>query len=137
MNEIEQVVGRGTILVVDDEEIILDFCCWMVRRLGFDVLKARNGQEATDVFARYQDTIDLVILDIQMPVMDGERTYELLKQIAPDVKVILISGYSRAQAVERMLQDGCKAFIQKPFNIKDLSEKIEEVEAENFAQKIG
>jgi two-component system, cell cycle sensor histidine kinase and response regulator CckA len=129
----KNVALRGTILLVDDDEIILEACGRLLARRGFDVLKARNGKEAVEVFERYQDGIDLVILDVQMPVMDGERTFDCLRQMEPDVRVLLISGYSETGCVERMLQNGCKGFLQKPFDIEELTEKIEAIQVENYA----
>ena len=124
---------RGCILLVDDDEVILEACGWMLVRRGFDVFKARNGKEAVEVFERYQDRIDLVILDIQMPVMDGESTFYCLRQMEPGVRVLLISGYSDTGCVERLLQNGCKGFLQKPFNVKDLTDKIEAIQVEHYA----
>lgn len=68
-----------------------------------------------------------------MPVMDGERCYDCLRQMDPDVRVLLISGYSDTGCVERMLRNGCKGFLQKPFNIKDLIERIEEIQVKDYA----
>jgi len=127
------VAFMGTILLVDDDEMILEACGWMLARRGFDVLKARNGKEAVEIFERYHNRIDLVILDIQMPVMDGERTFDCLRQMEPDLRVLIISGYSDTGCVERMLQNGCKGFLQKPFNIRDLSEKIEAIQVRDCA----
>ena len=133
MDAKERIAVRGTILLVDDDEIILEACGRLLARRGFDVLKARNGKEAVEVFERYQDGIGLIILDIQMPVMDGERTYECLRQMEPAVRVLLISGYSETGCIERMLQSGCKGFLQKPFDIEELSEKIEAIQVEHYA----
>ena len=124
---------RGTMLLVDDDEIVLEACSWMLARRGFDVLKARNGKEAVEVFKGFQDKIDLVILDIQMPVMDGEQTYACLSRMDPAVNVLLISGYSETGRIKRMLQKGCRGFLQKPFNIKALIENIEAIQRENNA----
>ena len=133
MEEKEKIAFKGTILLVDDDEMVLDACGLMLVRRGFDVLTARNGKEAIEVFETAQMRIDLVILDIQMPVMSGERTYDCLRQLEPEVRVLLISGYSETGCVERMLQDGCKGFLQKPFSITELTEKIETMQVENFA----
>jgi two-component system, cell cycle sensor histidine kinase and response regulator CckA len=129
----KNVASRGTILVVDDDEMILEACGLLLARRGFGVLKARNGKKALEVFKRYRYQIELVILDIQMPVMDGERTFECLRQMDPNVRVLVISGYSNTGCVERMLQNGCKGFLQKPFNIADLTEKIEAIQTDQDA----
>jgi len=129
----KNIAFRGTILLVDDDEVILGACGRLLAPRGFDVLKARNGKEALEVFERHRDRIDLVILDIQMPVMDGERTFVCLRQIEPDVRVLVISGYSDTGCIERLLQNGCKGFLQKPFSIKELTEKIEAIQVEHYA----
>jgi two-component system cell cycle sensor histidine kinase/response regulator CckA len=112
------VAFMGTILLMDDDEMILEACGRLLQRRGFDVLEARNGKEAVEVFKGFQNKIDLVVLDIQMPVMDGERTFECQRQMEPDVRILLISGYSDNGCIGTMLQGGCKRFLQKPFNTK-------------------
>jgi len=91
------------------------------------VLIARSGKEAIEIYEKTRDQIDLVILDMIMPVMGGGETYDRLKEVDPDIKVLLSSGYSINGEASEILDRGCDGFIQKPFNIKELSQKIREI----------
>ena len=92
--------------------------------LGYRVIVARNGQEAIDIYKARQEEIDLVILDMIMPGMGGSEIFNVLKEINPRIKVILSSGYSIDGRPANMLDRGCRAFIQKPYSMGDLSQKI-------------
>jgi len=118
------VNGVETVLLVDDEEIVIGVGKQMLERLGFSVLTARNGQEAVDVLKNKPDEVDLVLLDMIMPGMEAGDTYDQVKAINPTVKVILSSGYSLDQKASAIMDRGCNGFIQKPFNMKNLEEKI-------------
>ncbi len=119
--------GSGTVLVVDDEQLVLDVSASMVEKLGYTVLKAQNGDEAVDIFKVNRRKIKMVILDIIMPDMGGGEVYEKIKAIKPEIKVLLASGYSvDGQAIE-LLERGCEGFIQKPFTIEELSDKIRQI----------
>jgi len=119
--------GTETILLVDDEAMVIDVAKQMLERMGNKVYLARNGKEAVAIFKEQFEAIDLVILDMVMPVMGGGETYDVLKEINPNAKVLLSSGYSiDGQAIE-ILERGCDGFIQKPFSIGKLSKKIREV----------
>jgi CheY-like chemotaxis protein len=123
----EFIRGNGTLLVVDDEELVLDVAVNMLERLGYTILKARNGTEAVDIFEAHKDEIKMVVLDIIMPDMGGGEVYDKITAINPDVKVLLSSGYSvDGQAIE-LLERGCDGFMQKPFTMEELSGKIEQV----------
>ena len=117
----------GTILLVDDEEIVIGVGKQMLKKLGFSVLTATSGQEALDIFKVNKDRIDLVVLDMIMPGMGAGDTYDELQVLDPDIKVLLSSGYGVDEQTNEVLQRGCKGFIQKPFNMQVLSEKIKEV----------
>jgi two-component system cell cycle sensor histidine kinase/response regulator CckA len=119
--------GQGTVLLVDDEEMILEVGSKMLEKIGYDVLTAPGGREAVRVYQNNCDRIDIVILDMIMPEMGGGQTYESLKKIDPEVNVLLSSGYSRDGQAEEILKKGCKGFIQKPFDMKDLSHRIAEI----------
>ncbi len=121
------VDGAETVLLVDDEEIVIGVGKQMLERLGFSVLTARNGQEAADVYKNNLDDVDLVLLDMIMPGMEAGDTYDKLKAINPAIKVILSSGYSLDQKASAIIDRGCNGFIQKPFNMKMLQEKIGEI----------
>jgi signal transduction histidine kinase len=114
----------GTVLLVDDEEVILDVSEKVLKVLGYKVLVARGGAEAIEIFKKHQDSIDLVLLDIIMPHMGGGEAYDRLKEISPDVKVLLSSGYSIDGEASKIMERGCNGFIQKPFDIMQLSQSI-------------
>jgi len=118
--------GTETILLVDDEEKIIDVGERTLRKMGYQVLSARNGKEAIAHYEKNQSKIDIVVLDMIMPEMGGGETYDRLKAINPDVKVILSSGYSVNGQAAEILKRGCDGFIQKPFKMRELSEKIRE-----------
>jgi len=121
------IKGSGTLLIVDDEELVLEVGANMLEKLGYTVLKAYNGTEAVDIFKTNHDKIKMVILDIIMPDMGGGAVYDKIKSINPDVKVLLSSGYSvDGQAIE-LLERGCDGFMQKPFTMEELSGKITQI----------
>ncbi len=121
------VKGEGTILLVDDEEMILEVGKPMLERLGYGVLAAESGKEAIAVYQKNVDLIRGVILDMIMPEMSGGETFDRLKAINPEVKVLLSSGYSINGRAQEILNRGCHGFIQKPFNLGDLSQRIGEM----------
>jgi signal transduction histidine kinase/CheY-like chemotaxis protein len=123
----EFLKGKETVLLVDDEEMVADAGEQMLKKLGYEVLLAGGGREALDVYKKDQDKIDLVLLDMIMPEMGGSDTYDRIKEVNPRVKVLLSSGYSIDGQAREILDRGCNAFIQKPFNMKDLSQKIGEI----------
>ncbi|GAH39233.1 unnamed protein product, partial [marine sediment metagenome] len=119
--------GTETVLIVDDEDMILDVGEEMLKEMGYKVLLARSGKEAVELYRKYKHEIDLVILDMIMPDMGGGEAYDKMKENNPKIKVLLSTGYSiRGQATE-ILERGCDGFIQKPFKIKELSGKIREI----------
>jgi len=121
------LMGTETILLVDDEKIIIDVSVEILKELGYKVLLAESGDEAIEVYKGNKDKIDMVMLDMIMPGMGGGETYDMLKRINPNIKVVLSSGYSINGQAEEILERGCNGFIQKPFNIKYLSQKIREI----------
>ena len=118
---------EGAILLVDDEPMVRDVGAEMLATLGFEVVKAASGAEAIDRFRERGDAIRLVILDMIMPEMSGERVFEQLRAMDPDVRVLLSSGYSLEGQARAILERGCDGFIQKPFNLREISGKIREV----------
>ncbi len=130
--EIEKTVptvamGTGTILLIDDEETIIKVGEELLRELGYEVLAARSGQEAIELYQKNADKIDLVIMDMIMPGMGGGETFDRLKRINRDIKVLLSSGYSINGQASKILERGCDGFIQKPFNLIQLSDKIQQI----------
>jgi CheY-like chemotaxis protein len=119
--------GSGTILLVDDEEMIIDVGVQVFKKLGYEVLTARHGREAVEVYRQNWQKITMVILDLIMPEMGGGETYERLKEINPQVKALLSSGYSLDGQATEILSRGCDGFIQKPFGLQELSEKLSQI----------
>ena len=116
-----------SVLIVDDQDMILTVAGDMLKALGYKVFTAQGGKEALAIYNENKKSIDVVILDMIMPSMSGGETFDKLKAINPDVRVILSSGYSINGQATEIMQRGCNGFIQKPFNIKELSQKIREV----------
>lgn len=116
--------GVETILLVDDEPAILDVGQELLERLGYKVITAQSGRDALQIFEINKGRIDLVILDLIMPGMGGGPTFDRLKSISPEVKVILSSGYSINGLASEILNSGCKGFIQKPFTLNEISLRI-------------
>jgi len=121
------IKGRGVILLVDDEEIVLDVGVQLLEALGYTVFKAKGGREAVEIYKENKDKINIVLLDIIMPDMSGGQVYERMKEINPDIKVLLSSGYNIEGQATEILERGCDGFIQKPFNMKELSRSIDEI----------
>ena len=119
--------GHETVLLVDDEEMIIDVGKRMLERLGYETLTAMNGAEALEIYKRRGKDISLVILDMVMPKIGGGETFDRLKKLNPAINVILCSGYSIDGQATEILKRGCRAFIQKPFNLKVLSQHIRAV----------
>ncbi len=123
----EVLKGTETVLLVDDEEMITEAGGELLAEMGYRVLIARSGKEAIELYKKNREEIDLVILDMIMPVTGGGETYDRLKEANPDTKVLLSSGYSINGEASEILDRGCNGFIQKPFNVKKLSQKIREI----------
>jgi signal transduction histidine kinase/CheY-like chemotaxis protein len=115
------------ICIIDDEVVVAKIAAEHLRFVGYDVSIFIDSTEAISFFRENHPTVYLVILDMIMPRMDGSATYYALKQIDPEVKIILSSGYSVNGTVQELLDDGAKQFIQKPFRRKDLIEVVQKV----------
>ena len=115
------------VLFVDDEEAIREVGEELLEAMGYKVLLARDGEEAVELYEKNGDTIDIVLLDIVMPLMGGGEAYDRIKEMDPDVKVLLLSGYSIDGEAGEILDRGCDGFIQKPFTMKELSGRIREI----------
>ena len=121
------LIGHETILLVDDEDVIIAVTRDILESLGYSVRSAKSGHEAIEIYKADRDMIDLVILDMVMPEMGGGETFDRLKEINPDVKVILSSGYSLNGQAIRIMERGCHTFIQKPFTLLSLSQMVRDV----------
>lgn len=120
----KSVKGTGTVLLVDDEDIVLRVSKDMLEAMSYRVLTAADGREAVEIYKKNRDKIDIVILDMIMPNMGGGEIYDRIKEIHPGIKVLLSSGYSIDSQATAIMERGCDGFIQKPFGMKELSEKI-------------
>ena len=125
-NRMDNLQTKDTILLVDDEPVVLDVGALMVKKLGYNVLQAANGMEASQIFRDNVDDICLVILDMILPDESGLDTCKKLKEIKSDVKVLHTSGLGRAQNGHGL---GCDfdGFLQKPFRIEELSSTLKEL----------
>ena len=118
------ITGTGHILVVDDEEVIRQMAKDLLSHLGYDVTVVPDGRKAVDYYKKFSDDIDLILLDMVMPKLGGRDCFRALKEINPDVKAILSTGYSLDSAVHEILDEGIIAFAQKPYQIKQLAEVV-------------
>jgi len=124
----EVLGGTETVLLVDDEDTIIKVGAELLKKLGYTVILAKSGKAAVEMVSKPQPHVpDLVILDMIMPDMGGGATFDRIKEIVPDMKVLLSSGYSINGQAREILKRGCDGFIQKPFNIHELSRRIREV----------
>lgn len=119
--------GSGTVLIADDEELVCNVGKEMLAHFGFKALQANDGQHAVEVFHEHADEIACVILDLNMPHLDGEQVFLEMRKTHPDVKVILTSGYSMDDLTHRFAGQGLAGFLQKPFNLKDLRNVLAQV----------
>lgn len=127
------VAGRGRILVVDDEEVIRSTASALLDNLGYEVLLAEDGQHGLEIFRRQHASIDLVIMDMIMPKMNGQECFFAMKAIQPDVKVIFSSGFSRDTDLGELNKDDLKGFLRKPYTTTQLSKAIV-LALENYAE---
>jgi two-component system cell cycle sensor histidine kinase/response regulator CckA len=116
--------GSGTVLVVDDEETLRAVASQMVEALGLRVLIASDGREAVQIYAQHAAEIVGVLMDLTMPHMDGEEAFRELRRVNPNVRVLLMSGYNEQDAIARFVGKGLAGFIQKPFNLDELQERL-------------
>jgi CheY-like chemotaxis protein len=114
-----------TILLVDDEDVLLEIGRQMLEHLSHTVIEAQSGKEAISEFTQHKDRIDLIILDILMPGMNGRETYKRLKAIDPKVRVLIASGFAIDDTVRNLLEDGANGFLPKPFTLQELSTKVQ------------
>ncbi|MBW1847360.1 MAG: PAS domain S-box protein [Deltaproteobacteria bacterium] len=119
--------GTQTILFIDDEQRVMEAGKDMLEFLGYQVITAASGKEAIEAYRKKNKMIDLVILDMILPEMDGSEIYGKLKDINSNVKVLLSSGFTQNEQAIKILDKGCNGFIQKPFTLEQLSQKISEI----------
>jgi len=121
------VSGSGVILVVEDEEQVLETTREMLEFLGYTVLTARDGREAIEVYRRMGKGIHVVLMDMIMPGISGGEAIDALLEINPFVRIVLASGYSLNGMAGDIMRRGCRAFLQKPYNMGELSRTVTQV----------
>lgn len=117
---------KDTILLVDDEQVVLDVGTLMIKKIGYKVLQATNGAEASQIFRDNKENICLVILDLKLPDESGSETCKRLREIEPSVKVLHASGLGGTQGGSS-LECGCDKLLLKPFKIDQLSNRINDL----------
>jgi CheY-like chemotaxis protein len=120
-------LGTETILVAEDEDIMRELLVEMLDSGGYQVISVENGQEALKVYRERFDQIDLVILDMAMPELNGKEAFKRFKEINPEVKVLLSSSYNQDGNTQEILRDGVLGFLQKPYGVNDILDKIRTV----------
>jgi CheY-like chemotaxis protein len=123
----ETVIGTGTILIIEDEEVVIDVTKAMLERLGYRVMVAKTGRDAVHITETFDGRIDLALLDIKLPDMGGGKVYPLIMEALPDLKVIVCSGYAIDGPAREILDAGAQGFLQKPVSVSRLSEKVKTV----------
>jgi len=118
--------GTGTVLVVDDEQLVRDVAARILEYSGFDVITAAEAQQGVELFRQLADEITAVLLDMTMPEMSGEEAFRELRRIRPDVPVILTSGYNEQDAVGQFTEQGLAGFVHKPFDVETLVRTMRE-----------
>jgi CheY-like chemotaxis protein len=121
--------GEGLVLVVDDEDSVRNIAKIMLERHGFTVITAKDGRDAMKTFQKRAHELAAVVLDMTMPHMGGEETFHKMREIRPDVRVVLASGYTEQEATAHFVGKGLAGFIQKPFQLADFVKKICDVTA--------
>ena len=126
----EIVKGTGCILIVDDEEIMRSTAQEILANLGYEILIAENGEQALEIYEREKDKIDLILLDMIMPVMNGRDCFFELRKLDPSIKIVLTSGFTRDDDLNDMRESGLNGFIRKPYGRAVMSQVINEIMAE-------
>lgn len=115
---------KGTILLVDDEPVVLEVGSEMLETLGYRVIRASGGRRAVEIYRQDPKAVDLVVLDMIMPDMSGKEVFEILRETDPEARVVLSSGYSLDGQAGEILARGCLGFIQKPFDLMGLAQAV-------------
>jgi len=120
-----KVTVGARILIVDDEESVREVAGKLLRKKGYEVVTAKNGGEGVEYYRESWQQVDLVIVDMNMPVLNGRGTFAAMRQINPGIRAILATGYGLDSAVQQVMDEGVLSHIQKPFRSRDLVEQIE------------
>ena len=116
--------AKGRVLLVDDEEIVRNIAFKMLTRIGYEVVLTSDGQEAVDFYQDHHEEIDLVVVDMLMPRMNGRDCFRRLREINPQVRAILSTGYSHNQSIQEVLDEGLLAYISKPFDLQEIASVV-------------
>jgi PAS domain S-box-containing protein len=127
--------GSGTVLVVEDEDLVREFACRYLDAYGYHCLDARNGSEAVDMVGQRGDEIDAIVTDVIMPVMGGRELRERVAELRPNIPVLFISAYTGEEVIRRGLMEEGAPFLQKPFTPEALSGKLRELLGSSITQK--
>jgi len=125
MNETSS--AKKNILVIDDEKNILDLIEDVLETAGYHVLTAADGRKGIEQFKLHSNEIDLVVLDIVMPEVDGVECFHEIRAVRPDIKILLTSGFNKSEVKEELVKDGVQAYLAKPFNLTDFLNTVEAV----------
>jgi two-component system cell cycle sensor histidine kinase/response regulator CckA len=120
----KDLTGRGTVLLVEDEDAVRSFAARALGQRGYNVLEATTGAEALEVFANHKGEVDLVVSDVIMPEMDGPTLMQKLRRERPDLKMIFISGYAEDAFRKHLAENEDFMFLQKPFDLKELAAAV-------------
>jgi len=126
-SSVKNTVSEGTILVIDDEETIRRMLIKTLSYIGYKVLDADSGKKGIDLYKQEMDTISAVILDVILPEMDGVQIYKALKQINPDVKILVSSGYASNKQTIELREMGVEGFLKKPYRQNELVKAVNTV----------
>jgi CheY-like chemotaxis protein len=118
--------ASGKILLIDDQEEVRDVCSAMLSTLGYTVVTAVDGVDGVEAYSRIGLDVDLVIIDMVMPNLSGRDCFRQIRDIRPDVRAVLSTGYSLDGVVEETLREGILGFIQKPYRLEQLARVVEE-----------
>ncbi len=128
----DDITLSGKVLIVDDEDYVRKIASQMLQRMGFTTITAENGIKALEILTNERFTIDLIILDLTMPYMDGKRTFSEIRKLQPDLKIILSSGYNQQDVTQKFVGKQLTGFIQKPYQFDDLKKVMKEVMKEGM-----
>jgi len=125
--EHDSIIGGGTILLVDDEELVRDVASGLLTSLGYEVITAENGKIGVELFAEFRDKINIIILDMIMPVMGGAEAVKKIREIDSNVPIIIASGFSKEKDIESLNEQNISGFIQKPFRVAEINKLINNI----------
>jgi two-component system cell cycle sensor histidine kinase/response regulator CckA len=120
-------VGEGVILFVDDMEVLRRVCTKMLERFGYSVLVAASGSEAIELYREHHQNLVCVLLDLKMPGIDGHECFEQLKAVNGDTPIVLMSAIGEHEVARLFTGASPEGFLQKPFEMRDLGQKLKEV----------